>query len=71
MTNLKPSESKGVFGGKCNRTACQKSSSAIYYNHSTCKYYCEKCAHLINRCNRKEAMEHYHHDLCTLGENTQ
>lgn len=30
MTNLKPSEGKGVFGGKCNRTACQKPSSAIY-----------------------------------------
>ena len=38
---------KGVKGGNCNRTACQK-PGAIYYNKSTEKYYCKCCADEIN-----------------------
>ena len=46
---------KGVHGGSCNRTACQK-PTAFYYNHSTRFYYCEDCANLINYANKADAM---------------
>lgn len=58
---------KGDYNGECNRTACSK-GSAVYYNHSTRKYYCEKCALLINEYNYADAHRIYGHDLCTLGE---
>jgi hypothetical protein len=38
---------KGLKGGWCNVTACQK-PGANYYNKSTQKYYCEDCAREIN-----------------------
>ena len=60
---------KGLYKGFCNRTACQLPNSAIYFNHSTRKYYCRHCADEINSCNRIEAMLQFGHDLCTLGEN--
>lgn len=63
MTDL-----KGQYKGNCNRTACQK-PNAIWYNHSTRKYYCEECAITLNRYNRQDAMEMFGHDLCTHGEN--
>lgn len=38
---------KGEYKGECNRTACNN-SNAIFYNHSTLKHYCGKCAYEIN-----------------------
>ena len=55
---------KGEFEGLCNRTACQK-PGAIYYNHSTKKYYCPTCADMLNKYNKADAMRLYGHDLCT------
>lgn len=56
---------KGEKNGNCNREACQK-PGAIYYNHSTRKYYCEDCAMILNDANRVDAMKMFGHDLCTL-----
>lgn len=56
---------KGMKNGNCNRTACQK-PGAVYYNHSTEKYYCAECATMINDMNRTDAIRLYGHDLCTL-----
>lgn len=39
---------KGEFGENCNVSACQLEKSAYYYNISTEKFYCEKCASRIN-----------------------
>ena len=58
----------GEKNGSCNRTACQK-PNAIFYNHSTRKYYCPDCASMLNRVNKSAAMEALGHDLCTLTEN--
>ena len=57
---------KGLRGGNCNRTACQR-EGAIYYNHSTRKYYCPSCALLLNRENRQDALKMFGHELCTIG----
>ena len=38
---------KGVLGGNCNRTTCQK-PGATWYNKGSYKYYCRACAKLIN-----------------------
>ena len=38
---------KGVHGGNCNMTSCQK-PPAMYYNKSTTMYYCKACADEIN-----------------------
>jgi hypothetical protein len=58
---------KGDFLGQCYRMVC-KNEPAEWYNHSTRKYYCHRCAFLINDANYKEAREMFGHDLCTLGE---
>lgn len=34
---------KGIEGGRCNRTACQK-TPALWYNHGSLAWYCEECA---------------------------
>ena len=39
---------KGDFGQECNRTACN-CKPALFYNHSTRKYYCGTCAFEINK----------------------
>lgn len=57
---------KGLYDGRCNRMACQQ-PGAVWYNHSTRKYYCEECAHELNRYNRRDSMELFGHDLCTKG----
>lgn len=56
---------KGLKGGSCNRTACQ-APGANYYNHSTEKYYCRRCAEDLNIANRFDAHKMYGHDLCIL-----
>lgn len=58
---------KGERGGSCNRSACQQ-PGAIWFNHSTRKYYCEPCAHWLNtdRFNHADAHRIWGHDLCTL-----
>ncbi len=58
-------QDKGTFRGTCNRTACQRSNSANYYNHSTRMFYCEECANLINLHNAKDSMQMFGHELCT------
>ena len=55
---------KGDYGGLCNVTACQK-AGAIYYNHSTRKFYCPVCAEKINDANQSDAGKMFGHDLCT------
>lgn len=55
---------KGLYKGNCNRTACQQ-PGAIYFNHSTEKYYCAACAELINQAN-PEAYKMYGHEVCTV-----
>lgn len=55
---------KGLLGGACNRSACL-SVPALFYNHSTRKYYCTYCALELNRVNR-DAIELFGHDLCLM-----
>ncbi len=54
---------KGELNGNCNRTDCQK-PGAVFYNHSTRKHYCPRCAELINNMN-PESHRKRGHDLCT------
>jgi hypothetical protein len=56
---------KGIKNGNCNRSACQK-PNAVYFNHSTEKYYCHACAVLINDANRADSIRLFGHELCTL-----
>ena len=56
---------KGVKDGNCNRESCQK-PQAIWFNHSTEKYYCTKCAKMLNEANESSALKLYGHGLCTL-----
>ena len=61
---------KGQYNAECNRTACNN-QEAIYYNHSTREHYCHSCAMEINYWNRKDSIEMFGHDLCTLVENNE
>ena len=61
LTSIPKGEHKGV----CNRKACDN-PSAVYFNHSTRKYYCLSCAIRINDANRSDALRLFGHDLCTL-----
>jgi len=58
--------SKGELNGTCNREACH-GPGAVYFNHSTRKYYCSKCADMINEMNGMWAIDEFGHDLCTLS----
>ena len=60
---------KGIYGGACNITHCQRPQSAFWYNHSTRKYYCRACAADLNydRFNYRDSMEMWGHFLCTEG----
>lgn len=60
---------KGLFGGSCNRRACQR-PGADWFNHSTRRYYCRSCAHTLNTdpFNARDAQEMYGHQLCTEGK---
>lgn len=64
MSNI-PAD-KGEFNGSCNRSCCL-APGAVWYNHSTRKYYCADCAKLLNDDNRRDALELFGHDLCTLA----
>lgn len=44
---MEAGQTKGSYGGWCNRTACDN-DAATWYNSSTRAYYCEKCAAEIN-----------------------
>ena len=68
-TQVKSEDLKGKYQGNCNRTACQR-PGAIWYNHSTRKYYCISCAHELNydRFNKADSMNMYGHLLCTEGQ---
>lgn len=56
---------KGDLNDECNRTDC-KNLKAVFYNHSTKKHYCPKCAKKINTYNHNDAMRSFGHELCTL-----
>ena len=58
---------KGSYKGFCNRKDCSN-PRAVWYNHSTTKYYCEDCAKKINDANREEARDIFGHDLCTRSQ---
>lgn len=68
VSNADAVESKGELGGSCNRSGCLRPNSAFWYNHSTRKHYCRACAEWLNSdpFNKKDAMELWGHDLCTL-----
>lgn len=59
---------KGEYNQECNITSCQKPNSAVWYNHSTRKYYCSSCARRLNTdvFNKRDAMQMFGHELCTL-----
>lgn len=64
---------KGEKGGACNRTACQMPASECrdgvrWFNHSTQKYYCWRCAWDLNEdpFNKRDAHQIWGHNLCTL-----
>lgn len=46
------SQKIGEYGGLCNREACRK-PHAVYFNRSTLKHYCQKCAEKINWFNQE------------------
>lgn len=61
---------KGVYNQECNITSCQKPNSAVWFNHSTRKYYCSSCARRLNEdvFNARDAKEMFGHSLCTLED---
>jgi len=61
------SETKGAFGGLCNRQACL-SPGATWFNRSTQRYYCAKCGYQLN-CANPDAQELYNGPLCVKSEN--
>lgn len=67
MIKAETNTKKGVKGGDCNVTQCQEPDSAVYFNKSTRKYYCQHCAYEINKANRRDCLELYGVlDLCEL-----
>lgn len=61
---------KGLFEGNCNRTACQK-PDAVWYNCATEKYYCTKCAKMINDMNHEDSLRLFGHELCVYGKHKE
>jgi hypothetical protein len=58
-----PVDPVGAFGGLCNRTAC-RAPGATWFNTSTRKHYCRRCAGLINRA----AQQYGEQRLCVAPE---
>lgn len=54
---------KGFHNGLCNRQACLSPIDVVYFNHSTRKFYCKKCAVLLNNVNDDLEAE-FGHPLC-------
>lgn len=61
-------EDKGLKDGHCNRSACLQ-PGATWFNHSTKKWYCAYCAHLINEAN-PEFKREMGYRICTPGIET-
>lgn len=49
---------KGIYGGNCNRTACQK-PRATWFNLNTSAFYCAECGMAINRACERDHQELY------------
>lgn len=51
---------KGIYGGNCNRTACQ-APGAFAWSMNNRAFYCDDCADMLNRdrCNRAYWRENY------------
>ena len=48
--------SKGQYGKRCNLTACQTPNAPAYwYNRGSYAFYCEECARMLSRVNRRDA----------------
>jgi hypothetical protein len=60
-----PAPTKGDYGGNCNRSACER-RDATYFNASTRKFYCSRCAAAINDAN-KDYLAAHGVPLCTPG----
>jgi len=59
-------ENKGEKNGKCNRSACLSEDDVTWYNSGTYKYYCCKCAELIN----DACIADVGYDLCKQDNDT-
>lgn len=46
----------GEYGGLCYRTVCQR-PNAVWWNRGSYHYYCEDCARMLNRENRRSWRE--------------
>ena len=57
----------------CGRTACRVplKDEKVFFNRSTRGYYCERCAIMLNRANREDAMRLYGGPLCVPVDELQ
>lgn len=61
---------KGVPGGDCNVTQCQK-PGASSYNHPMKAFYCEECGHAINAGNQDPFVDVLPDHTLAYGENPE
>lgn len=61
---------KGTYNGTCNFTACSKPNSATWYHRDTRKYYCARCADMLNNdpFNKRDALRIYGGPLLVEGK---
>jgi len=57
---------KGDYDGECNRACCSE-EQAHYYNFSTRRWYCERCAMLIND-NNLDYLLQYGKKICEFQD---
>lgn len=52
---------KGGYKGQCNRTACYNEKGVVWYHNDTKKYYCKRCADVLNNdpYNKADALRIY------------